>query len=116
MADVYLQTSKAEGLGMPVLEAMACKIPVVATDTGALHELLVDVRGLLVSPAYSFIDVWGNSKRDMIDITNTAFALKTIKDSVDVWTDTALAYVRERVWSVPIQQVQNKIKEIFNEQ
>ena len=52
MSDVYLQTSKAEGLGMPVLEAMACKIPVVATDTGALHELLQDGRGLLVPVEY----------------------------------------------------------------
>ena len=60
-SDAYLSTSKAEGLGIPILEAMACGIPVVATDTGAITELLEDGRGFLVEPEYKFRDVWGNS-------------------------------------------------------
>jgi glycosyltransferase involved in cell wall biosynthesis len=116
MADVYLQTSKAEGLGMPVLEAMACKIPVVATDTGALHELLQDGRGLLVKSAFQIVDVWGNSYRDFIDTDDTVLDLDVVDRQDDVWTDKALKYVQERVWSIPIQQIQDKIKEIFNEQ
>ena len=38
-ADVKVQTSHAEGLGLSVLEALACGRPVVVTDTGGLPEL-----------------------------------------------------------------------------
>jgi glycosyltransferase involved in cell wall biosynthesis len=38
-----------EGFGLPVLEAMACGVPVVAADRSALPELVGDA-GLLVNP------------------------------------------------------------------
>lgn len=117
IADVYLQPSKAEGLGLPVLDAMCCKIPVVATDTGAMHELLQDRRGFLIAPEYVFTDVWGNSKRAMIDREKLADALNVIsewisEDSISI--QDAYEFVSKRTWDIPAQQLHSKIQEITN--
>lgn len=50
-ADVFVLASRAEGLGVAALEAMARARPVVATRVGGLREAVVDGRtGLLVGP------------------------------------------------------------------
>jgi glycosyltransferase involved in cell wall biosynthesis len=46
--DAWLFGSRVEGFGMPILEAMACRTPVIGTPAGAAPELLVDGAGLLV--------------------------------------------------------------------
>ena len=38
--DVWVVASRNEGFGLPILEAMACRTPVVATRTGAAPELI----------------------------------------------------------------------------
>lgn len=38
-ADLLLQTSENEGFGLPVLEALACGCPVLASDIPVLHEV-----------------------------------------------------------------------------
>lgn len=40
--DVFLITSKTEGLGTSILDAHACGIPVVATDAGGISEIVID--------------------------------------------------------------------------
>ncbi len=42
-ADVFVFPSSLEGFGMPVLEAMACGVPVVTSQSGALPELVQGV-------------------------------------------------------------------------
>jgi len=39
--DVFLITSKTEGLGTSIIDAMACKVPVVATRAGGIPELVI---------------------------------------------------------------------------
>ncbi|MBN2172057.1 MAG: glycosyltransferase [Candidatus Krumholzibacteriota bacterium] len=41
-ADLYLHTSRTEGLSNAILEAMSCGLPVVARDVGGNRELVVD--------------------------------------------------------------------------
>lgn len=49
LASIYLQASFAEGFGLPILEAMACGCPVIASNISSLPEL-VDDAGILVDP------------------------------------------------------------------
>ena len=119
VADAFLLTSKAEGLGMPVLEAMSCGVPVVASNTGALPELLCDGRGRLVDSEYEFIDVWGNSKRSMIDrvkAVNELNWVNTHPEEVAEIIKKAKEYTLSRTWEKAAKQIIDKIEEVTREQ
>ncbi len=50
-ADVYLHAARAEAFGMVIAEALACGLPVVATDVDGIAEVFADQReGFLVPP------------------------------------------------------------------
>jgi len=49
LADVFALPSLLEGFGLPLIEAMACQTPVVATNVGSIPEVVGDC-GLLVPP------------------------------------------------------------------
>jgi glycosyltransferase involved in cell wall biosynthesis len=49
-ADLFVMSSREEGLGTSVLEAMALGIPIASTSAGGLPELLGQGAGLLVPP------------------------------------------------------------------
>jgi glycosyltransferase involved in cell wall biosynthesis len=46
--DAWLFPPRKEGYGLPILEAMACRTPVIATPAGAAPELIAQGGGLLV--------------------------------------------------------------------
>ena len=48
--DVFLMTSKLEGLGTAVLEAFACEVPVVATQAGGIKESVLHNKTGLSAP------------------------------------------------------------------
>jgi glycosyltransferase involved in cell wall biosynthesis len=63
-AAVVLQTSEAEGFGLPVIEALACGAPVLASDISTLREV--------GGPAASYapvadIDAWAKSLSRLLD-------------------------------------------------
>jgi glycosyltransferase involved in cell wall biosynthesis len=50
--DAWLFGSRTEGFGLPILEAMACRTPVIATPAGAAPDLLANGGGELVHPEH----------------------------------------------------------------
>ena len=48
--DVFLFTSKEEGLGTSVLDALACKVPIVATNAGGIPEMITPQKNGLLAP------------------------------------------------------------------
>jgi len=50
--DLYLSTSCSEGFQMPVIEAMACGVPVIATISGAIAECIPSSNVGVVCPEY----------------------------------------------------------------
>ncbi|MDC8753598.1 glycosyltransferase family 4 protein [Erythrobacter sp. sf7] len=49
--DVFLVASRSEGFGLPILEAMACRTPVVATRTGCAADVIEEAHsGYVVDP------------------------------------------------------------------
>ncbi len=82
-SDVVVQPSYAEGLGLAVLEAMACRIPVVAADTTGLSEIVEHGRtGLLVPP------------RDSRSLADGMLRLAGDADERERLADAALEQVR----------------------
>jgi glycosyltransferase involved in cell wall biosynthesis len=51
-ADVFLLPSRQEGFSNAILEAMACSLPVIATDVGGNAEAIVHDKGGLIIPPH----------------------------------------------------------------
>lgn len=94
LATVYVQPSRDEGFGLPVLEAMACGCPVLSSNNGSLPEITGASAGEF-SPA-NLRQVWSNpalrqklSQLGMIQAKKFSWN-KTVKETVKVY-ETVIA-------------------------
>lgn len=117
-ADVFLLPSKAEGLGLPVMEAMSIGVPVVATKTGALPELLSEDRGWLVNPAFKYIDPFGNQNRYFIDVSSASGCLMEVKDGdfVEERITAARKFMESKDWQRSAQQIEDALNKLFEDE
>ena len=119
-ADAFLLTSKGEGLGMPVLEAMSVGVPVVGSAVGAIIEHLEDNRGYLIPHEYEMIDPYGNADRRYINRELAAGALELIakgegSPKAETRVKKAGAYVGARTWNIPVAQLDEAIRSIADD-
>jgi glycosyltransferase involved in cell wall biosynthesis len=81
--DVWLFGSRLEGFGLPVLEAMACRTPVIGTPAGAAPELLAHGAGILVdfenpaAMADAIVQVCGMDELEWQSMSEKAYARAT---------------------------------------
>ena len=123
ISDVFLLTSKAEGLGMPLLEAMAVGIPCLATNCTGMKELLSDERGFLINYGHTHRDPFGNGFRYWADIDYGFMALQDIyeksrvegafdSDLVARTIENARKYVEHRSWDKAVDTVEEVLKSL----
>jgi glycosyltransferase involved in cell wall biosynthesis len=92
--DAWLFPSRSEGFGLPILEAMACRTPVIGVPTGAAPELLSANTGVLVEPenpkamAQAIIDVCELSEGEWQQLSKRAYQRATSYQ----WTDASLIF------------------------
>lgn len=118
MSDAFLLLSKAEGLGLPLMEAMSVGVPCVGTDCTGISELLTNGDGILIPHEYVYIDPFGNGRRYLANPEEAAKALGRLTDPSerDRITANARAFIESRTWDKTVEPILNYIEEIENGQ
>jgi glycosyltransferase involved in cell wall biosynthesis len=84
--DAWLWPSRREGFGLPILEAMACRTPVIAAPAGAAPELLEKGGGVLlpsadpVAMADAIAKLVGSSSSEWLKVSEQARAIAARHD------------------------------------
>lgn len=97
-ATCFVLPSLFEGFGLPLLEAMACGCPVIASDRAALPEVVADA-GLLVDP--ESVDAMAAALRQMVGDTALRERLK----------ERGLLRSREFTWSIAARRTREVLRE-----
>ena len=93
-ADVFCLPSFSEGLPCVVIEAMACGIPVVATNVGGVAEVVDDQSGILIPPGDSNALSAALNQSYHVNWNREAIRGKIInKFSWEIWTKKILALI-----------------------
>jgi len=113
--DCFLLTSKTEGLGMPILEAMSMRLPCIGTNCTGIKESLTDNRGYLITYNHTHVDPFGNQNRYWASREDGTYLLKKIygKELPDI--EAAYKYVEDRKWSIAVDQLDKALKEVIGE-
>ena len=90
-SDIFaFSTTEAEGFGKVLIEAIAAKVPIIASDVSACREILFNGKGGILVPPKD-IDEWAKNLRGLIKnkdkmkkIADNAFLLKDLFDSKNI--------------------------------
>lgn len=99
IADVFLLTSKSEGIPLTILEAFASGVPVVATNVGGIPEIITSGENGLLAPAGDDIRIAGNLHKVL---TNPDFAATLAENArrrfEEEFTEARMVYEYERLY------------------
>ncbi|MEO2173771.1 MAG: glycosyltransferase family 4 protein [bacterium] len=92
--DAWLVTSRIEGFGLPILEAMTCRTPVIGTPAGAAPQLINNQNGILTQPEdpediaeaiKAICSLKNEAWREMSDAAYATTTSYTLKDAIYLW-------------------------------
>ncbi len=103
VSDLFLMPSSSESFGLAALEAMACKVPVISSNTGGLPELNVNgVTGFL------------SDVGDVDDMAKNAIHIIEDCARLDTFKEAALAHAKNFQLSNIMPLYENYYMEIIN--
>ena len=126
MANVLLMPSRSEAYGLPAAEAQACGIPVIATNHGALRELVSSESGFLIpvremKPAEPTGMTWDFYKGLMFpepDENYIVDLLKRLYDNTGILSDmarNASERILKRSWKMAAEELITLLKATKND-
>ena len=113
-SDAFLLTSKAEGLGMILMEAMAVGLPCLGTDCTGIHELLGEGRGYLIDVDYTIRDPFGNGRRYYAEIKDGIEKLRMAYLAKGTEYKTAKDYIKQKTWDKAVDVLEDGLLEVVN--
>jgi glycosyltransferase involved in cell wall biosynthesis len=114
-ADVLAFPTRGEGFGLPSLEAMATKTPVIATRFGPQYEIhsdgrgyFIDVEDLIVGQRFAYTYFAQPSWKSLAERLDHVYHNRDLAKTV---ADTAYEWVKDQTWDSKALQVDRIIKE-----
>ena len=102
VADLFLMPSESESFGLAALEAMACKVPVISSNTGGIPELNVDgVTGFMTNVG------------DVTAMAEKAVFILEDDERLQTFKDNALARAKEFDLSLILPLYEDYYREVI---
>ncbi len=102
--DIFVFPSHCEGFGLPPMEAMACKIPVITTNVGAVPDITISRKTALISQS-----------GDIEDLSRNVMELIEDEQKRNIISDAGYQYIQEFTWDKAVDQFENILEKISNE-
>ena len=97
-AEFFILPSLHEGFGLPLIEAMACGVPVIASKGGAMEEV-VGKAGVMVDPT---------NVDEMAEAMNNVFAHSGVRDTL---RDLGLRQAKKYSWDITAKNISQVLNE-----
>ncbi len=89
--DIFLFTSKEEGLGTSVIDALACGVPVVATEAGGIPEIIQSGINGFLAPVKNAAKLAEQVERLLVDAVVTEKVIQKGKTTVQQFSKERMA-------------------------
>ena len=114
-ADAFVFPSKAEGFGLPCIEALACGLPVITTDYSAQTAFLQHVRGLFFPVEFAMADVVDPDQEHFYgrDYAGIGFGRWATPSIASIRSGMREVYENRQAWRERARQASEVIRETF---